>query len=171
LLNILELAADNRVVTTIEVLGPNNKTPGPGLDAFKESCKQKWESGSNLVEIDLLRQGTTTIRLTTERLEAMRPWNYLVGVTRRQPSQQEVYAVRLHHRLPRIRIPLAADFADVSVDLQAVFTRCWDEGPYPELLRYDYSPLGPMAAEEVAWCENLLGEAGYRTPPTTNGIT
>jgi hypothetical protein len=50
-----------------------------------------------------------------------------------------------------------------------VFTRCWEEGPYPELLLYEGPPTGPMTDEEVAWCENLLREAGFRPAPPANG--
>ena len=65
------------------------------------------------------------------------------GIGRRS---QEVYAVRLTERLPRIAVPLAKDDADVVLDLQAAFTRCWDEGPYPELLRYEGPPPGSADA-------------------------
>jgi hypothetical protein len=61
-----------------------------------------------------------------------------------------------------IAIPLLEGDPNVPLDLQAVFTRCWDEGPYPELLRYDGPPPGALTAEEVAWCEGVLRAAGYR---------
>jgi hypothetical protein len=168
-LHIIEPAAGNRVVTAIEVLSPGNKAAGPGRDAYLQKRDELWEGGSNFVEIDLLRHGTTTIRVSAERLETLRPWHYLVAVSRQKPPRQEVYHVPLQHRLSRIRVPLAADDEDVTVDLQAVFTRSWDEGPYPEVLRYDGPPPGTMTAEEFAWCENLLREAGYRPPQGANG--
>ncbi len=77
-------------------------------------------------------------------------------------DRQEVYAVLLRCRLPCVAVPLAENDRDVPLDLQAVFTRCWEEGPYPELLRYDGPPPGPLAADEVSWCEELLHAAGLR---------
>jgi hypothetical protein len=168
-LHIVEPAAGNRIITAIEVLSPNNKVAGPGLDAYLQKREELWEGGSNFVEIDLLRRGTTTIRVSADRLEGLRPWHYLVSVSRQKPSRQEVYPVPLQRRLPRIRIPLARDDADVTLDLQEVFSRNWDGSSYPELLRYDGPPLGPMTDEEIAWCGNLLREAGYRPAPTANG--
>ena len=52
--------------------------------------------------------------------------------------------------------------SDAPLDLQAVFTRCWDEGPYPELLEYDKPPPGKLPAEEMKWCVKMLRAAGYR---------
>ena len=89
------------------------------------------------MEIDLVREGDPTVRISKEKIEGLRPCHYLVAVTRRWPSRQEIYPVPLPHRLPRVAIPLAENDKDVTLDLQAVFARCWNEGPYPDLLRYD----------------------------------
>jgi hypothetical protein len=116
------------------------------------------------VEIDLLRDGEPTVRIVADKLAGLRPWHYLVTVTRRWPSRQEVYAVPLKRRLPRVAIPLAGEDADVRLDLQAAFTRCWDEGPYPELLHYDGPPPGTLNPDEVNWCADRLREGGFRPP-------
>jgi len=165
LLQIVEPAAGNRVVTAIEVISPDNKAAGAGRVSYLQKREEYWSAGTSLVEIDLLRAGQPTVRLSAEQMAALGPWTYLVAVTRRWPSRHEVYAIPLPHRLARVRIPLAEDDKDVVLDLQAVFTRCWEEGPYPELLRYDGPPPGTLTAEEVRWCEETLRRAGVR-PPT-----
>ncbi len=162
LIQIIEPAAGNRVVTAIEVLSPDNKTTGEGRDSYLQKREEYWASGTNLIEIDLLRTGQPTVRVSAEHMATLRPWHYLVAVTRRWPSRQEVYAIPLSSRLPRVRIPLAADDQDVVLDLQAAFTRCWDVGPYPELLRYDGPPPGTLTPDEVRWCEDVLRQAGPR---------
>ncbi len=164
LLHIIEPAAGNRIVTAIEVLSPDNKTAGAGRVSYLAKREEFWAGGTNLVEIDLLRGGEPTVRLSAEKLASLHPWHYLVSVTRRWPSRQEVYAVPLPKRLPRVGIPLAEDDRDVPLDLQAAFTRCWDEGPYPELLRYDRAPPGRLTPEETNWCEQTLQAAGLRKP-------
>src|SRR5260370_6131955 len=170
LIQIVEPAAGNRVVTALEVLSPDNKIPGSGRDSYLKKREEFWASATNLVEIDLLREGQPTVRLSAEQLARLQPYLYLVAVTRRWRSRQEVYPVRLRKRLPRLGIPLGADDKDVTLDLQAVFTRCWDEGPYPELLRYDGPPPGRVTPEEVTWCEQVLREAGLRpAPPAGSG--
>jgi hypothetical protein len=166
LIHILEPAAGNRVVTAIEVLSPDNKASGPGRGSYLQKREELWASGTNLVEIDLLRQGEHTVRASAERLAALEPWRYLVTVTRRWPPRLEVYSVPLQRRLPRIAVPLAREDADVPLDLQAAFTRCWDEGPYPELLRHEAAPPGTLTAEELSWCISLLQAASLRPPST-----
>jgi hypothetical protein len=163
LIHIIEPAAGNRVVTAIEVLSPDNKQPGPGRDSYMRKRDEFWNSGTNFVEIDLLRDGEPTVRVSKARLARLRPWHYLVAVTRHHPPKQAVYPVLLQRRLPRVSIPLAADDNDVTLELQAAFTRCWDEGPYPELLQYRDVPAGSFAPEEIAWCETQLIAAGMRT--------
>jgi hypothetical protein len=161
-IHIVEPAAGNRIVTAIEVLSPDNKTPGTGRTSYLQKREEFWASGTNLVELDLLRDGEPTVRISPDRLEGLRPWRYLVLVTRRSPPRQEVYAIPLERRLPRVAVPLAEDDRDVPIDLQAVFTRCWDEGPYPELLRYDGPPPGTLTPEEVRWSAECLLVAGVR---------
>jgi hypothetical protein len=163
LIHIIEPAAGNRIVTAIEILSPDNKLPGPGRDSYLRKRDEFWNSGTNLVEIDLLRAGEPTVRVSPARLARLRPWHYLVAVTRHQPSKQAIYPVSLQRRLPRVAIPLAANDNDVILELQAALTRCWNEGPYPELLRYQSDPTGPFSPEEIAWCAKLLAEAGVRT--------
>jgi hypothetical protein len=163
---IVEPAFDNRVVTVIEVLDPHNKQRGVGRQIYRENREANWASKANLVEIDLLREGSPTVRVSTTRLETLRPWHYLTAVSRRWPARQEVYAVPLQRRLPRIAVPVDADENDIVLDLQAVFTRCWDDGPYPDLLNYEGPPPGTWTADELAWCDTQLQAAGYRpTPP------
>lgn len=163
LIHIVEPAAENRIVTAIEVLSPDNKQAGPGRNSYLRKREEYWSGGTNLVEIDLLREGDSTVRVSAEHLGGLQPWHYLVAITRRWPSRQEVYAVPLQRHLPRVSIPLAAEDKDVTLDLQAVFSRCWDESPYPELLRYDGPPPGRMTAEEAQWCEERLRAGGFRS--------
>lgn len=161
-IEIIEPAAENRVISTISVLSPANKQSGVGCDSYVRQREEFWDAGTNLVEIDLLREGEPTVRVSTAKLATLRPWHYLVSVTRRWPSRQEVYPIPVQRRLPNVAIPLGANDNDVTLDLQAAFSRCWNEGPYPEILRYDGLPPGQMAADETRWCEDLLRGSGFR---------
>ncbi|MFM9963185.1 MAG: DUF4058 family protein [Planctomycetaceae bacterium] len=153
-------AAGGRLVTAIEVISPTNKDRGQGQDAYERKREEYWDAGANLVEIDLLRSGAPIVRIANYKLERLRPWDYLVAVNRRWPGRQEVYAVPLERRLPRVSIPLLNRDLDVVLDLQAPFDRCWDEGPYPALSHYDQPPPGELDAERVAWCQQRLRDAG-----------
>ncbi len=161
-IEIVEPSANNRVVSTIEVLSPTNKNTGDGHREYIAKRDELWRAGVNIIEIDLLRLGNPIVWVTQEQREKLRPWHYLTAVTRRRPSRHEVYEILLQKPLPRIAIPLTPDDKDVVLDLQAAFNRTWDEGPYPELLNYYAPPPGNWAPEEVAWCEQKLRDAKMR---------
>ena len=52
LIHIIEPAANNRIVTAIEILSPSNKTPGDGRDSYLKKREEFWSSGTNLVETE-----------------------------------------------------------------------------------------------------------------------
>jgi hypothetical protein len=160
-IEIIEPAAGNRLITSIEVLSPDNKASGAGRRKYLRKKREIRRGLANLVEIDLLRAGKPTFRLSADDLARLPTWRYLVAV--RRPRRQEVYAVALEKRLPRIRIPLTKNDADVPLDLQVAFTRVWQDGPYPELLHYNDPPPGVMSAAEIAWCAERIQKAGFGT--------
>jgi hypothetical protein len=155
-IEIIEPAAGNRVVTAIEVLSPSNKEPGAGRTSYISKREELFAGGANFVEIDLLHEGGLTVRLSQEKIESLGRFHYLVSVTRQWPTRQEVYAAPVDQRLPRVSIPLDANVADITLDLQAAFTRCWNEGPYPELLRYDGPPPGNWGQNELDSFASIL---------------
>lgn len=161
LIHIIE-PTTGRIVTAIEVLSPANKRPGAGRKSYLAKQRELRHEEANLVEIDLLRGGKHTVHVNPEQLATLQPYRYVVAVTREWPHRNEVYAWPLARRFPRIAVPLDTDEPDVVLDLQAAFTRCWDEGPYPQLLRYDVPPPGEMSPEETEWCRQLLTPT---TPP------
>jgi len=160
-LQIIETATGNALITAIEVLSPDNKLPGVGRKMYMKKRREVRQAGANLVEIDLLRAGRSTLRIPANELVAIPSWHYLVGVLRR-PRRQEVYPIELRKRLPVIGIPLGRADADVPLDLQAAFSRVWEEGPYPELLGYEGPPPGELTPDEIKWCGQKLRQAGIR---------
>jgi hypothetical protein len=158
LIHIVKTAGGNRLVTALEVLSPDNKQAGEGRKSYLDKREEYRRGGANLVEIDLLRSGHPTVRVSPEKLASLQPWRYLVAVTRQEPPE-EVYHFLLEQRLPRIRVPLANGDPDAILDLQAAFTRTWQEGPYPELLFYDRPPPGTLTDDEAAWVRTRLKEA------------
>jgi hypothetical protein len=149
-----------RVVTTIEVLSPTNKTPGPkGRTLYLNKQQEILDSDSHLVEIDLLRGGTHTTAVPLERLRAKAPpFDYHVCVHAFDVlGTFAVYTIRLAERLPRVAIPLLPGDGSVSVDLQAVFERSYDTGPYRRRVRYDPVRIEPpLPADHLAWAIQLL---------------
>lgn len=153
--------SSGRIVTAIEVISPTNKDRSEGQDAYEIKREEYWDGGANVVEIDLLRSGPSIVRVAKYKLDSLRPWDYVIAVSRRVPGRQEVYAFPLERRLPRVSIPLLDKVPDVVLDLQAAFDRCWDEGPYPGMSRYGEPPPGNMPAGRIGWCQQRLRDGGY----------
>ena len=72
-------------------------------------------------------------------------------------KHSSVYPILLGERLPPIAIPLLPGDESVTLDLQAVFDRCFDAGPYcarsvMERTR-SFPPLDP---DQAAWASELV---------------
>jgi hypothetical protein len=156
-----------RVVTTIEVLSHSNKPPGPrGRTLYLQKQQEILDSDSNLVEIDLLRGGTHTTAVPLDRLcKKAPPFDYHVCVHGfDRLGTFAVYTTPLTQRLPSIAIPLLPGDGTVTVDLQAVFQRCYDTGPYRRRVRYEPSRIvPPLRADQLEWATKVLHDQGM--PP------
>ena len=133
----LEIYADSaegkRLVTSVEVLSLSNKTPGEhGRELFLRKQKELLASRVNLVEIDLLRGGEHATAVPLESaLASCGAFDYHVSVHRFDDFESFfVYPIALEEPLPAIDIPLLPGDSPVTLDLQAVFNRCYDAGPY-----------------------------------------
>ena len=163
-IEIVPVADESRVVTVIEMLSPSNKTGGSqGRQRYMSKQHAVLESESHLLEIDLLRQGEHTVSAPREILRRRGEWDALVCLHRGgQGSRYEVWAIMLRQRLPCIAVPLAAGDADVALDLQMIFNRCYDAAGYARRLDYTREPVVPLAGEDATWAGVLLRERGLR---------
>ena len=113
-------------------------------------------AGVNLVEIDLVRQGTTVFPEGIRRVLREAGAGYGVCVFRAaQPVAYEVYPIRLRDRLPVIRVPLRPTDTDVVLDLQPLINQCHERGRY-HLLNYQVELEPPLPPEETAWVDEIL---------------
>ena len=163
-IEILSVGETSRVVTVIEVLSPSNKTAGS-----ERTTALRNQAARNLAEPNALaRDRLAALRRARCRRTARKPlekgtWTYLVCLHRGgKRGHYEVWPTTLRQRLPRIRVPLAHDDADVVIDLQTVFTRCYDEGAYARRLDYRQDPPTPLANDDLAWVATRLREQGRR---------
>ena len=144
------------VITVVEVLSPTNKRPGgDGRKEYLNKREAVLLSGTNLVELDLLRGGR---RLPT--LQPLPPADYYAVVCReRFRPQAEAYPWRLRQRLPTIPVPLAGDDADVQLDLRAVFDTVYDRAGYDYFLSYRGPVDPPLEEEDAAWVQEVRAAA------------
>lgn len=160
----IRAAGSQDVVTIIEVLSPANKRSGArGRDEYRDKQDQVLASDTNLVEIDLLRQGLSVAVAPPGRLLALPRFDYLACVSRAGDRRRvEVHSFSIRERLPRIKVPLRHPDPDVVLDLAAAFTRCYDVGAYAVRIDYSQPPADPLRADDEAWADALLRNAGVR---------
>ena len=151
---------EKRLVTTLEVLSLSNKTPGAhGRDRYRQKQQEMLSGYVHLVEIDLLRAGEHMAAVPRDAAVAETgEFDYHVCVHRFDRLEEfVVYPILLEESLPEIDIPLLPGDASVQVDLQAVFDRCYDTGPYPREIRYlEDALVPPLSPEREAWARSLL---------------
>jgi Protein of unknown function (DUF4058) len=152
-----------RLVASIEVLSLANKTPGEhGRDLYLRKQKELLASQVHLVEIDFLRGGehATAVPLEAAR-EACGPFDDHASVRPFDVVETfHVYPVRLEDRLPPITVPLLPGDPPVTIDLQAVFDRCYDAGPYAREVNYAIdAPIPPLDPDRAAWAQQAVRAA------------
>jgi hypothetical protein len=157
------MGREERLVTSIEVLSLANNTPGAqGRDLYLHKQKELLGSQVHVVEIDLLRVGEHATAVPYERLrEEAAPFDYHVCIHDFDNWEDYlVYPIRLEERLPRIDVPLLPGDGAVVVDLQQVFVRCYETGPYRRRLDYRSLTLDPpLAADRTKWLAERLAAA------------
>ena len=170
--SLLQIYADpvgRRVVTSIEVLSPSNKTSaGNGRAAYLQKQSEVLQSQVHLVEIDLLRAGLHTTAVPLDAAVARTgPFDYHVCVHRwDRPNLYYVYPIPLQGRLPVVTVPLLPDDRPVGLDLRAVLDRAYDAGQYHRWVSYrDPAPPPALPPSQAAWVEEILRGAGLRQPP------
>lgn len=151
-----------RLVNSIEILSPTNKMPREhNRDLYLKKQREILDSKVNLVEIDLLRGGEHTTTVPEDRL-LLKAGSFEFHVCIHRFDSLEdcfVYPIRLADPLPNIAIPLLPKDPAVSIDLQAVFTRAYDTGPYRREIDYRRDrPTPPLPASLSRWSKKRLAE-------------
>ncbi len=145
---------DGRLITLVEVVSPANKTTTQGRQAYLDKRREGRSASSNLVEIDLVLQGQPMLEYSRDGLP---DWDYAVTVTRSaQPERYEIYTATLQKRLPRFRLPLAADDRDTVLDLGAAVARAYAQGNFGARIDYRHEPPTMIKDEDRQWVGELL---------------
>lgn len=149
------------------------KHKGVVSNAFKAERKQQeiLDSDANLIEIDLLRTGERVYAnlFVADFVAQLEPApDYLVLVNRayRRADREhdyQLFAVGLREMLPCIPVPLRAQDAEVPLDLQYVFNRVYDGGPYHRgAVDYSQPPNPPVHANDTDWVREKAAELHTR---------
>jgi Protein of unknown function (DUF4058) len=154
--------ADGKLVTLLEVVCPANKTTPAGRQAYLDARQVAVAQKAGIVEIDLVMQGKPTLTYSRDGLPE---YDFAVTVTRSNaPDRYEIYTATLQKRLPKFKLPLAADDRDALLDLQAAFARAYDLGTFANQVDYRNPPPPdvPLSDAYRAWTEELLKQHKLR---------
>lgn len=149
------------VITAIEFLSPANKVSEKGRTQYFRKQMEYLSSGTNLVEIDLVRQGAYVLAAPEEEIPSHHRTPYMISVYRgHDPDVVEVYRAPLQEPLPNISIPLRPNEVDVALELQPLIDACYHDGRYK--INYREAPRPPLSADDERWADELLREAQCR---------
>ena len=157
------------LVTLIEIVSPSNKRLSVDRQAYEDKQQEILKSDASLVEIDLLRDGRSVVGgpQVAQMIGHMeRRVDYVVVVSRawrRAPMGHQLFPFTLRDMLPCIPIPLRDGKPEPPLDLQYVFQRAYDSGPYRRgAVDYLASPNPKLSDDDTAWADQLLRNAGWR---------
>jgi hypothetical protein len=153
---------NRRVVAVLELLSPSNKEAGPEREAYLTKRNEYLATGTNLVEIDLLRAGQ---RLPLgDPLPAIGAYYVLVSRASEFPNAA-LWPFGVRDPLPPVPVPLDPDDAFVSLDLKPCLDRAYDEGRYADELPYARPPTPPLREPDATWARQLLADLPSGDPP------
>jgi hypothetical protein len=149
-----------RVVTVLELLSPANKTSGGDREKYLAKRNEYLATGTNLVEVDLLRAG--------ERLPlgepAPVPADYYVLVSRGADFPKAgIWPFSVRDLIPPLIVPLSSEDAPVVLELKPLTDRVYDIGRYADELDYGRPPRPPLREPDATWARELL--ARHLNPP------
>ncbi|MEH2182253.1 DUF4058 family protein [Nostoc sp.] len=139
------------VVAVIEILSPKNKRSKEGRAADESKRQKILASATNLVEIDLLRQGESMPILGA----SVTDYSILVSPSYNRPDA-DLYTFDLKNPIPIFPVPLCEGEPEPIVDLQRLLNEVYERARFD--LAIDYSqPLKIVRSpKEEAWVREVL---------------
>ena len=144
---------ERRVVTAIELLSPSNKRNGDDRTAYLVKRNEYLATGTNLVEIDLLRSGDQLPLGNADLPDA----DYYVFVTRAPTyTETEVWAFTVRDPFPVFPVPLTTGHRPIPLDLKGCVDRAYDEANYGPQIDYTVPPVPALRPADAVWATELL---------------
>ena len=152
-------AADEYLVTAIEILSPVNKQPRHA--AYRDYRRKRQEllrSDAHFIELDFLRAGE---RSPLERPVPAAPYYVFLSRVGQRPFIS-VWPIPLSGRLPTIPVPLAGADPDALLNLGQIVASVYERGGYDAQIDYR-QPVPSLALSdgEAAWVDQLLNRQNH----------
>jgi hypothetical protein len=147
------------VVTVIEVLSPSNKETGPDRVKYLGKRDEYFGAATNLVEIDLLRDG--------ERMPMGKPSppgaDYYIFVLRGACyPEADVWGFTVRNPVPSIPVPLKQKDGSVPAHLQRLLDEIYDTSRYAARIDYAQPPVPALREPDAEWAADLTKKAVRR---------
>ncbi|WP_342745945.1 DUF4058 family protein [Brunnivagina elsteri] len=146
------------VVTVIEILSPKNKRPGEGRNTYMKKRLQILGSYTNLVEIDLLRDGKP---IQQQQNNIQTDYRILLSRASQRPKA-DLYPFNLPNPIPSFPLPLRENDTEPLLEIQTLISELYDEGNYDLVIDYSQQPVPIISRENAAWVDDILKQKGLR---------
>jgi hypothetical protein len=144
---------EHRVVTVFELLSPSNKQTGRDRQAYLAKRDEYLTTGTNLVEMDLLREGA---RLPfTPALPPGTQYALLVSKADDFP-RAGVWTFSVRDPFPVCPVPLRSGVEPLQLALGPCFERVYDEARFDAELDYAQPPQPPLPEPDATWARERL---------------
>jgi hypothetical protein len=154
---ILDSYNEMKLVALIEVVSPSNEAAGPGRESYRSKQEETLGRDYHLIEIDLLRHGRHVLSVPEWRVKLLQPYSTISCINRwPMRNRYELYPRSLRARLPRLKVPLAEEDPDVTLDLQAALEQVYVEGRYGRRIRYNQPCEPPLSADDQLWANERI---------------
>ena len=138
-----------RVVTVVEILSPANKVRGSAAKrSYDEKRKDVLAAHTNLVEIDLLREGTPLASRSD-----LPPHEYMAQVWRFRGEERwkrTLWTMSLREPLKPIAVPVLPEDPDAVLPLQQMLNIAYERAAYELRVDYRKPPVPPLKGELAA---------------------
>jgi len=143
----------HKLITVIEILSLTNKAYRPGRKNYSRKRKLILDSNTNLVEIDLLRDGKPMPVPIRQQLES--DYRILIDRAKSRPHAK-LRAFDVRQPIPVIPIPLLPKDPEPTLDLNDVLHALYERARYDLLLDYRKPPVPPLNDEDAAWARAIV---------------
>ncbi len=143
----------SKIISVIELLSPSNKKMGEDREKYLKKRDHYFRSGTNLVEIDLLRAGHR-LPLGHPQLEGA-DYVLLVSVAAQYPKAS-LWALSVRDPLPSIPVPLKPSDGELALDLADCFTGVYEVSRYAHRIDYSVPPVPSFQKADDTWARKLL---------------
>lgn len=143
-----------KVITVIELLSPTNKLSRSAREQYERKRLDILSSRTNLMEIDLLRDG--------EPMEFLRPGrneqsDYRIIVSRAEERPNaDAYLFTVRDQIPDVPMPLRPKETEPLLPLNQILHMLYDEAGYDLAIDYSQAPEPPLSSEMATWAKILF---------------